>query len=254
MRDDIQKILRERNILFHKNEGILIAKVIDSEAGMLFANDLLTHIVDAKTLLLLSGGKTPWDLYTTFTAEEKIQPGAVCLVDERYGKKYHETSNEKKLKETGFLRYLEMRGIPFYPILAKGETREEAAEDYDLMLRELQNVYQASVGILGIGLDGHTAGVAGNRRDFKNALFAAERKNLLVSEFHDHTGMFKERITMTFLGLSRLDLLLVLVFGEDKKAALDLVFSAGPEEEIPGRFYKRPEIAKKTLLITDQYI
>ena len=66
--------------------------------------------------------------------------------------------------------------------------------------------------------------------------------------------MFKERITMTFLGLSMLDVFIVLVFGEDKKDALEKVFTEGPEEEVPGRFFKRPEIAKRTLLITDQKV
>ena len=37
------------------------------------------------------------------------------------------------------------------------------------------------------------------------------------------------------------------VFGEDKKDALQKVFQEGSEEEIPGRFFKRPEIAKRTL-------
>jgi hypothetical protein len=32
------------------------------------------------------------------------------------------------------------------------------------------------------------------------------------------------------------------------------MFTEGREEEIPARFFKRPEIAKKTLLITDQRI
>ena len=49
-----------------------------------------------------------------------------------------------------------------------------------------------------------------------------------------------------------LDFLLVLVFGKDKREALRLVFKDGSEDDIPGRFYKRPEIAKKTLIITDQ--
>jgi len=66
--------------------------------------------------------------------------------------------------------------------------------------------------------------------------------------------MFKERITMTFLGLSMLDILIVLVFGNEKQNALKLLFSEGSEEEIPSRFYQRPDIAKKTLLITDQQL
>jgi 6-phosphogluconolactonase/glucosamine-6-phosphate isomerase/deaminase len=42
------------------------------------------------------------------------------------------------------------------------------------------------------------------------------------------------------------------VFGEDKQRALDGLFEEGAEEEIPARFFKRHEIAEKTLFITDQ--
>jgi 6-phosphogluconolactonase/glucosamine-6-phosphate isomerase/deaminase len=252
--DEIRKILIEKNVLSHANQGVQIAKVSESHAGLDLANEILIRTTDTKTALFLSGGKTPWELYKTFAREETLQPGTVGLIDERYGEKFHEASNERKLQETGFLRYLEMRGVPFYPILASGESREETADDYDTMLRELQQIYRRCIGILGIGLDGHTAGIAGNRNDFRNPLFTPARKDVLVSEFNDPSGMFKERITMTFPGLSRLDLLLILVFGEDKREALVHVFSEGTEEEVPARFYKRPEIAKKTLFITDQAV
>jgi 6-phosphogluconolactonase/glucosamine-6-phosphate isomerase/deaminase len=71
---------------------------------------------------------------------------------------------------------------------------------------------------------------------------------------YDDGGKYGERVTMSFLGLSMLDILLVLVFGKEKREALELVFSEGREEDVPGRFFKRPEIAKRTLLITDQEV
>jgi 6-phosphogluconolactonase/glucosamine-6-phosphate isomerase/deaminase len=250
----IQELLQQKNIFSHRNEGILIAKVPDQKSGLILANDILLCSVDTKTLVLLSGGRTPWALYEKVAHEEKLQPGAVGMVDERFGEKWHETSNEKKVKETGLLRYLEMRGIPFYPMLVHGTSREKTAEDYDMKLRDLQANYTRSIALLGIGLDGHTAGIAGNRNDFKNPLFEPEQKSVVVSEFNDAKSMFKERVTLTFLGLSLLDLLIVLVFGDDKREALERTFSAGPEEEVPARFYRRPDIASKTLLITDQKV
>jgi len=251
----IQQILRDKNSFSHRNEGILIANVASAGDGVILATDMLTAVIDKKTLLLLSGGRTPKELYEALAATEKLEPGAVGLVDERYGEKFHENSNEKMIQDTGLLRYFSARDIPFYPILATGETREETADDYDLMLRELQTVYQKNVGILGIGLDGHTAGLPAQNEKRKSQIAKVyDEKYKLVTEYNDESGKYGKRVTMTFLGLSYLDLLLVLVFGDDKKAALDLVFSDGSEEEVPGRFYKRPEIAKKTLLITDQNI
>lgn len=280
----IQKILREKNVRSHTNEGILICNVAGVAEGFAFAKDLLHAMVDKTTVLFLSGGRTPKELYESFSVDEKLHPGGVGMVDERFGEKFHENTNEKMLKETGLLRFLDYNDIPFYPILQfhkrhSGEEqhddsrissvnseqadsgqrqndkdRKGTSEAYDEKLRSLLSVFQKHIAILGVGLDGHTAGIAGNRPNFTNPLFEPSRKSLLVSEFNDEQGMFKERITMTFLGLSHMDFLLVLVFGEDKQKALDLMFSPGLEEEIPSRFFKRPEIAKKTVFITDQKV
>ena len=146
-----------------------------------------------------------------------------------------------------------MRGIPFYPML-HGKSRKETAADYDGELRKLNANFAKSVAILGIGADGHTAGVAPNRSDFANPVFDPSRKDLLVSEYDDFTGYFKQRVTMTFLALLHLDLLVVLSFGPEKKKALELVFTKGSETEIPARFLTRPDVAKKTLFITDQTV
>jgi len=40
--------------------------------------------------LYLSGGSTPKELYKRFATAEQITPGAVGMVDERYGEKFHE--------------------------------------------------------------------------------------------------------------------------------------------------------------------
>jgi 6-phosphogluconolactonase/glucosamine-6-phosphate isomerase/deaminase len=77
------------------------------------------------------------------------------------------------------------------------------------------------------------------------------KKNLFVSEFDDPKSAYGERVGMTFLGLTMQDLLIVLVFGEDKKKALTSMFESGSEQDVPARFYTRPEIAEKTVIITD---
>lgn len=253
MFDQIQNILKEKNIFSHQNEGITIATVANSHEGFSLINEIFLKVIDKKTAFYLSGGSTPKVLYERFAKEEALTPGAVGVIDERYGEPFHDNSNEKMFRETGLLGYLHMRDIPFYPIL-QGLGRQETAEKYDEQLRELNAAYPKSIGILGIGTDGHTSGIAPNRLDFTNPVFDPSRKDLLVSEFDDPTGNFKQRVTMTFLALMHLDLLVILSFGPEKKKALELVFTDGPETEIPARFFKRPEIAKKTLFITDQSV
>ncbi len=261
MFDQIQKILKKRNILAHQNDGITIATVESLHDGFALAQDILYKIIDPRTVLYLVGGSTPKVLYERFAKEETLEPGAVAMVDEKFGAKFHDKSSEKMIKETGLLRYFEMRGIPFYPIL-HGKSREETAESYDEKLRTLNSSYQKNVAVLGLGTDGHISIIAPNRPDpsagsgqgFTNPMFAEENKYMLAGEFNDPKSEYKEQIGITFLGLSMLDVLLVLVFGDEKKKALKLMFTDGKEEEIPARFFRRPDIAKKTLLITDQSI
>jgi 6-phosphogluconolactonase/glucosamine-6-phosphate isomerase/deaminase len=143
--------------------------------------------------------------------------------------------------------------IPFYPVLAEKRTREKTAEAYERDIAEVMAHYQKRIALLGIGLDGHTAGLPVGNAKFKlqNSKVYGE---YLVVDYKDSSGIYGERVTMTFAALAHLDLLIVLVFGADKQKALELVFSEGTDADIPGRFYKRPDIAKKTLFITDQKV
>lgn len=254
--NNLQQYLNRLNVLHHSNQGITVAKVQNAEAGIDLTKSLLYEFTDKKTILYLSGGRTPKELYKTLAHEEIIEPGAIGMIDERYGKKFHENSNEKMLQGSGLLRYLQIKNIPFYPIIiSNDQTREDASETYDGKVRSLTTTFQQSIGIMGIGADGHTSSIAPNRKaDFSNPMFEKERQHCMVSDFNDPKSHYGQRIGMTFLGLSLLDMLIVLVFGEDKKEALENIFEEGPEEVIPGRFYKRTNIAPKTLFITDQQI
>ncbi len=234
---------------------ISIITVEDQEAGFEAAKKNLYERCDRQSILFLSGGRTPKDLYQQLSQEHQLEAGAVGLVDERYGEKFWENSNEKMIQESGLLSYLDSKNIPFYPILQDGMSRVETAEHFDQELRSLLfSAFPKSIAILGVGLDGHTAGIAGTREGFKNPMFFHDQKDLLAATFNDQKGMFKERITMTFNALSLMDILLVLVFGDDKKKALQLMFSQGSEEEVPSRFLMRPDMAKKVILITDQKV
>lgn len=248
--DHIRQLLQQNNLIAYEQQGILVTQVNDSMAGIGLAKVLLTAIVDRKAALYLSGGSTPRLLYEQLAKEEQIHPGVVGLIDERFGDPYHEASNEKMILQTGLIRYFSLRDIQYYSIL-RGLPIEESAARYDDLVRSMQAVYHKNIGILGIGSDGHTAGIAPNRNDFSNPLFNKENALAMVSYFDDAKGTFKKRITMTFLGLTMLDVLLVLVFGKEKTEALQKMFAEGALEDIPARFYKQSEIAKKTILITD---
>lgn len=253
MFEQIEFLFKKQNILNHKNQGITVSIFEAQPQGLELAKEILYEVVDKKTVLYLSGGSLK-TLYENLAKDEKLLPGAVGLVDERFGEPLHANSNQLMIKNSGLLRYLQIRDIPFYPVLQPGKSREEVAEEYDQKIRELNAVFPKSIGLLGIGPDGHISSIVPNRMDFHNPWFDADRKILLVSEFDDPKSHYKERVGMTFLGLEMLDLIVVMAFGAAKQKTLDLVFGEGSEEDIPARFFKRPKIAKKTLLITDQRV
>ena len=252
MLKSVETILKKKNVLYHKNQGITIVKVEAQPQGLELAKEIICEVLDKKMVLYLSGGSTPKTLYNKLAQEIAFNPGAVGLVDERYGKPFHAKSNQLMIRETGLIRYLQIRDIPFYPIL-QGLMRTETAENYDDKIRELNAVFPKSVAILGIGEDGHTAGIPSQNIELRIKNFESD-KHSLVTEYDDTTEKYGERVTMTFLALEMIDLLIVLAFGSAKQNSLEVMFGEGSVEEIPARFYKRPEIARKTLLITDQSV
>jgi 6-phosphogluconolactonase/glucosamine-6-phosphate isomerase/deaminase len=226
----------------------------NKEKGIERAKEEIYNRVDNKTVLFLSGGTTPKLLYELFVKESILFPAEAAMIDERYGKPFHQNSNQKMIADTGLLQYFSDHNIPFHTILSAGLSREKTAKAYDGIVRNIFFHFTKSVGILGIGKDGHTAGIAPNRKDFINPLFKEKRRHTFVDEFNDTNGSFKERITLTFAGLSLLDFIIVLVFGKDKKEALTKACMQGSLEDVPARFFISAEMVKKTLFITDQKI
>lgn len=224
-----------------------IIRVKNPQEGVEVCKKLLYEEVAKNTILFLSGGSTPKALYQILAKEERLNPGAVAMVDERYGEKLHENSNQKMIQDTGLIRYLSKQNIRFYPIL-ENKLMEETAKDYDETVRYLFNYFPKSVAILGVGADGHTAGIPAIEKISEKI---ANDKSSLISFYNAPESFYNERITLTFLGLAKFDQPIVLVFGEEKKKALQLMLKSGSIAEIPSRLLTQKEISDKVILITD---
>ncbi|MDO8620687.1 MAG: 6-phosphogluconolactonase [Candidatus Levybacteria bacterium] len=256
----VRFFLKAEKAKFTDREGLTLVTVESQTKGLGIAKQILYLLTEKNpnTVLFLSGGKTPEDLYRQITEEARLKVEAVAMVDERFGPRLHNNSNERMIGETGFWSYLEKKKISFYSILRlhpKG-VASDFVRDYDRKVKYLLGHFSKKIAVLGIGKDGHTAGIAPNRKDFINPLFS---KSLLVGSFKDHRSMdeggFGTRITLTFEALRKMDILLVLAFGEEKKEALRKMFNRGSLEEIPARFYtSEPQIVQRTILITDQKV
>ena len=215
-------------------------------------HSLFESLVTPQTLLFLSGGKTPIPFYSSLSQTQTFHPEKVYMVDERYGGKFHEESNEAMMRDTGLLASLEEKKIPFVPILHHlALSLEETGKSYNEQVKDAMKTSSKKVALIGIGPDGHIAGIAPNRGDFLSPLFSLS-DDVLVSSFTDFNGQFGRRITLTFSALSQMDHLIVLVLGENKQYALKRMREGGREEELPATFLMRPEVSEKVILITDQ--
>ncbi len=177
------------------------------------------------------------------------------MIDERYGEKFHEKSNEVMIRETGLLDYFESQKIEWYPIL-EGKEIDETAIDYEQKLSELFDRFPRRVALMGIGEDGHTSGIPPNEELRIRNKELWRTKNLVES--YDIKELYAQgfgpRITLTFEALSQMTHLVLLVFGDKKKWALQQMVMLGNTEEIPGKFYSREEITERVVLLTDQTI
>lgn len=219
---------------------IQVIKVADKFAGNQKAHDLLKPLVGSQTLLILSGGTSP-DYKKMLVEPADILPGAVCLVDERYGASYHPGSHELMVKECGLLNFLQAKNITLHKILSSLPF-EQTAQDYDRKLRGLFTRFETKIGIMGIGEDLHTAGI------FPKSM-AVDSHQLAVAQQVD--DQFPKRITMTIAALSKFSTFIILVFGEEKKKTLAILFDGRIDDlnSYPAIFYRKTTI--KSYLITD---
>lgn len=236
----------------NKNGIIVIESPTVQKANEAIA-EILGKYCDFKTALFLSGGSTPTKLYEYFATDKKLRAGAVGQVDERFGEKMHKKSNELMIKETGLLDYFENSNMRFYPMIEEGLDIETSARNYDEALRFVLKYFPKSVGIMGLGADGHTAGIPAIPEISKKMM---EDGSSLMSFYE--AEKYGSRITMNFNAIGVLDLIILLVLGQEKREILNQMFKfEGTNEEIekfPAKFYLKPEIAAKTIIITDQIV
>lgn len=200
---------------------------------------LLSKKIDKDTLMLLSGGTSPDLLYQLIAQNKSLRPGAVALIDERYGLPLHADSNEKMIRDTGLISHLYKEGVPFYGILREEDPKIVAAK-YEETIKKLFKEFPKKIAIMGIGIDGHTAGIKPD---------LAYEHNRLVIAYEDTAGSFGKRITLTFEALAEIDEFIILAFGKNKKRALEAMFETSDQQKTPAAFYVNSH--RRTILLTD---
>lgn len=233
-----------------------VIKVKNREEGQTKAHDLLKKIVDGETLLALSGG-TSVDYKTMLVNPDDVIPGAITIVDERYGEPFHRDSNELLLKNFGIKDWADEHCIESHKYL-KGKSFLETAKLYEKEMEQLLGRFKKKIGVMGVGTNLHTAGifpysVAAKSPNFVEAETVEDKQSLRSST--SSAGLeFPKRLTLTLRALGEFTSFVILMFGESKKNAMKTMLDdvENDMQKYPAIFYRKSKIP--SYLVTDQVL
>ena len=236
---------------YENKNGVLVVQTPTVQKSVEVASEIIGRYSDSKTAIFLSGFVIP-KLYEEFAKTKALKAGAVLQIDEFYNEKLHKNSRKLLIKSTNLLSYFDQMNVRFYPMIQeeKDLSVEQNVGDYDEALRFVFKYFPKSVGILTIDKDFQTAGIT------KDPLIVKK----MIKDQSSLVSFDNGIITLNFNALSILDLIILLVVGQDKREVLNSLFKTIDDdiekeiENFPAKFYLKPEIAKKCILITDQII
>ncbi len=202
--------IMERSMRLHASKEELEDALLQ-DIKFIVSEDIIKF---GKAKILLSGGSTPGGLYRKLSSTQLDWSKVIVgLVDERFVKNSSDFSNEKLVKTCFLIN--EAKNATFIPMIF-------SADNEALNLLRTNESYavfnDASVIILGMGEDGHTASLFPNDSDSKKAMDSEQ--NIF---FTNSPSNPTRRITCTpKLLLSSKNIFLMLT-GENKK---EVLFSA----------------------------
>ncbi len=156
-------------------------------------------------------------------ASPSVLPALTILpVDERYGSKGHKHSNTAQMRTAGFDSYT----AAWHDVLKRNEPVQETVSYYSELVSDTRAVADVVVATLGMGADGHTAGV----------LPGSPAVTDTVSTVVGYSWSDYERMTLGISTLLKIDHVWLLAYGEGKKQALErLHANSEPIEKLPAK-------------------
>lgn len=201
------------------------------EAAEFISHQIKSRLTQGQTVLWLASGGSAVAVAVEAArrlADADLKHLTFSLVDERYGSPGHPDSNWTQLINNGFT----LDNARLQPVLSDADTRQTLKQYTDFISSQL-NQADYKIGLLGIGVDGHTAGILPNS--------PAVEADELVSYYEtpDH-----KRLTMSPAGLAKLDEAVIYAQGKPKWKALDQL-----EQDLPPA-YQPAQILKKIPRVT----
>ncbi len=209
-------------------------------AGDFLSRELLA-LAGKETLLLVSGGSSlgTFEHMSDASFRSNITVGQI---DERWTS-HQGDLNAEAFKKTLFSKKIREFGAPFVPIDTSLPSVEESARAYEEYLKQWKTAWHDSaiVAVLGIGEDGHIAGIMPNTTD----------TNVFNRDFYDTrawyrgydtegVGEFPSRVTATMKFLyQEVHVAFVVCAGGKKRGALERLYAPeGSLAQTPARILR----------------
>jgi len=208
-----------------------------------------------KPVLFLVSGGSGFDVLNELSDGFFDTRVTVGVVDERFSTD-PTVNNFLQLQKTEFYKKILAKGVSLIETIPQnGEAIEEMAKRFEGDLKAWRTAHPdgVMVALLGIGRDGHTAGMIGNPDDKRSFQFMFEDDSVWVVGFDaGNRNQYPLRVTTTMPFLRKLDTVIVYAVGVAKKDALTAILApTGDLYKTPGRIIQ--ELAH-CLLYTDQAV
>lgn len=219
-------------------------------------NDLLTEHAHDDVLLLCSGGSALAVVDHVDTSLFSPRT-TISVIDERYTNDPL-VSNFSQLTRTAFFeRASRDHAHSIDPRPEPGESLDEAARRFDLALKEWHVLHRDGIciAILGVGTDGHTAGILPypHQAEAFSKLFSHPKRCVVGYAVNPGVHAYTHRMTATCTYLVRhVSHAVVYATGNEKHAALEaLTARSGSCHETPARIMHD---MRDVRLVTDQTV
>jgi 6-phosphogluconolactonase/glucosamine-6-phosphate isomerase/deaminase len=214
-------------------------------------NRLLEDCNMEPVLLMVSAGSA-FALLDGVNMENVSENLTVSVLDERFSTD-SKINNFLQLQQTQFYKQALDAGTNFIGTLPRpGETKEQMASRWEKTLRAWrdENPDGKIIVTLGMGTDGHTAGIMPFPEDAMKFSQLFKSKNWITAYDAQNKNPHALRVTTTITFFPQIDNAVALVCGEQKKLKLkELATGAFNVNVLPAQVWNK---IKNVVLLTDQ--